>query len=287
MSEDRILISEDSLLAKRVEILKAENDLLIAAGRLESQDQGAADNEEDFLRLAKELPEDYWTRPMLANIDPVKALTSEDGYYPTTTVSKLRGMTLWIMEILRDGGLLASWQIAEQTMKSCRYVNVYLNNLRKYGIASKYDDFWLLTDSGECLTSLLCRDRDRDRYKTRTKQQQNNNKTSVPKRRFQVSIQSWLRETSPSDAERVVVDMLVDHYNRTGSLYVYVPDHYALADMLKMNVEDILAAFPKLKQDHVAYPFHDPTLGQWKIALFKEFVEKLSLEREVSGESHG
>ena len=105
----------------------------------------------------------------------------------TTSVSKLGRMTRWIMEILRDGGPLASWQVAEQTMKSCEYVNVYLNRLRNYGIASKRDDFWVLTDPGERLTSLLFdRYRHRHRHNTRTTQEQhkNNTRTTLQFQRF-------------------------------------------------------------------------------------------------------
>jgi transcription initiation factor IIE alpha subunit len=202
----------------------------------------------------------------------------------TTSFSRLRGKTLWIMEILQDGGSLASWQIAEQTMKSSNYVNVYLFRLRKHGIAKRHDGFWYLTDFGKDLTSLLTRDdrdrdRDRDRYNTSTTQQQHNNNTSPQKRLVQVSIQAWLRDSSPPDAERGVVDLLVSHYNKTGSKFVLVKDHYAMSDLLSINVHEVPDVLSRLRQENIIYLMRDPTSGQWKLGLKKAFLELLERAR--------
>jgi hypothetical protein len=198
----------------------------------------------------------------------------------TTSFSRLRGMTLWIMAILRDGGSVASWQVAEQTMKTCRYVNVYLFRLRKYGVAEKNEEFWFLTDFGEYLTDLLIgqyTDRYRYRYKynTRTTQQQHNNNTTPKKKPVQVSIQAWLRDSSPGDAERGVVDLLVYHFNKTGSKFVLVKDHYAMSELLKINVNDVPDVLTNLRQENIIYLMRDPTSGMWKLGLKKAFLELL------------
>jgi len=195
----------------------------------------------------------------------------------TTSFSRLRGMTLWIMEILRDGGSVSSWQVAEQTMKGGVYVRQYLYRLRKYGIASKRDEFWFLTDFGEYLTSFLCRYRYRYRYRsnTRVTQEQHKNNTSPQKKPVQVSIQAWLRDSSPGDAEKEVVDMLASHFNKTGSKFILVRDHYALSETLNVNVDVVAAALSKLRQDNVIYLMRDPTSGCWKLGLKKAFVEAL------------
>jgi hypothetical protein len=186
-------------------------------------------------------------------------------------------MTLWVMEILRDGGSLASWQVAQQTMKKSDYVNVYLKRLRKYGIALKEDEFWFLTDFGEYLCTVLCRDRDRDRDRQNTNRTliEHKQNTSRKRRLFQVSLESWLRDQNPGEAERVVVELLVKHYNETGSKYILARDHYSMAELLRINVEDVVEVLANLRQDHIVYHMRDPTSGWWKLGLIKAFVDGL------------
>lgn len=189
-----------------------------------------------------------------------------------------------IMEILQAGGSVASWQVAEQTSKSCRFVNVYLWRLKKYGIVKKEDEFWFLTDFGEDIAVVLCtRDRDRDRdmsnnvhkYNRSITEGQQKYNTSPQKKPIQVSIQNWLRDSSPGDAERAVVDLLVSHFNKTGSKYVLVKDHYAMSDMLSINVNDVADVLAKLRQENIIYLMRDPTSGLWKLGLKKAFIELL------------
>lgn len=201
----------------------------------------------------------------------------------STSFSRLRGMTLWVMEILKDGGSLASWQVAEQAMKSSRYINVYLNRLRTYGVAQKRDEFWFLTDFGKHLTNFLIGlrpDRYRYRYKYNTSitQEQHKNNTSRKAKPRQLSLAVWTRNCSLGEAERGVVDMLVAHYNKTGSKYILVKDHYALSDMLSINVDTCVNAITNLRQDHMVYLIMDRVSGCFKLGLKVAFVE--TLERD-------
>ena len=164
-------------------------------------------------------------------------------------------------------------------MKKNVYVRQYLYRLRKYGIASKHEDFWFLTDFGKYLTSIVCRDRDRDRDRSNTRVTQELHKSnSKPQKRLcQVSIQSWLHDSSPGDAEKAVVDMLVDHFNKTGSKFVLIRDQYVLAEELRMNAGDLNQALTRLRQDNVTYLMRDPAGGQWKLGLKKAFLEALKI----------
>ena len=202
-----------------------------------------------------------------------------------TSFSRLRGMTLWIMEILKDGGSVASWQVAEQTMKTCRYVNVYLFRLRKYGIAVKKEEFWFLTDFGMYLTDLLIglrpyRYRYRYKYNTTTTTTQQHNNTSQPKKPRQVSIEAWLRDSQFGDAERTVVEVLVEHYNRTGSKFFYCPTVYDIAERFHVNPGLVNQTLMSLKQDHLVYSIKDPRHDAYKIGLYKDFVELLKAEAQ-------
>jgi len=206
----------------------------------------------------------------------------------STTFSRLRGMTLWIMEILRDGGSVATYEVAGQTMKSCRYVNVYLNRLRKYGIARKHEGFWFLTDFGEYLADVRCRDRDRDRdrYNTSITQQQHNNNTSItlkqPKVLKQVAISLWLQDSDRNQVEKEVVEVLVKHYNETGSKFLYFNDVYHFADKFKIRPDQVNQLLMNLKQDRLVYSFKDKQHNAWKIGLYKAFIEGLKTSQGIT-----
>jgi len=217
--------------------------------------------------------------------------STEKVDYPllsTSTFSRFSKFTLWIMEILRDGGSVATWQMAEQTMKSCRYVNVYLNRLRKRGIALKNEGFWCLTDFGKYLVDVLSRDRDRDRdrYNTRITQQQHNNNTRITQKQAkvlkQVAISLWLQDSDRSRAEKEVVEVLVKHFNETGSKFLYFRDVYHFADKFKVRPDEVNQLLMSLKQDRVVYSFQDKQHNAWKIGLYKAFLESLKASQAAT-----
>lgn len=203
----------------------------------------------------------------------------------TTSFSRFSKFTIWIMEILRDCGSVACWQVAEQTMKSCRYVNVYLNRLRKHGIAAKRDGFWFLTDFGEYLTSLLSRDyrnnrNNRNRHNTNITQEQhkyNTNITLESRRSLkQTSLEVWLKDSDLNEAEKRVVEVLVDHYNKTGSKFLYFHTVYDIAEKFQIKPDQVNEVLMKLKQDHIVYSLKDRAHNAFKIGLYKAFVELLA-----------
>jgi hypothetical protein len=175
---------------------------------------------------------------------------------------------------------LTSYEIGLKTQKRTNYVNAYLFRLRKYGLTDKNDYSWFLTEEGVRISSLLkfaINDYIKIYYtnNTTTTQQQHNNNTKVQKKAFQVSIQAWLRETCPAEAEKVVVDTLVAHFNKTGSKFLLFKDHYAMSDMLNINVNEIGDVLAKLRQENIIYLMRDPTSGMWKLGLKKAFLEAL------------
>jgi hypothetical protein len=180
------------------------------------------------------------------------------------------------MEILRDNGQMASWEVAEKVDRGSKFVWEYLSRLRSYGAVDKEEHLWFMTDFGLYLTDLLCsNNNNNNKINTRSTQQQHKINTSPPKRPVQVSIQAWLRDSSPPDAERGVVDLLVSHFNKTGSKFVLVKDHYAMSELLSINVNEVPDILAGLRQENIIYLMRDPTSGMWKLGLKKAFLELL------------
>jgi hypothetical protein len=184
------------------------------------------------------------------------------------------------MEVLSDCGPMASWEVAEKVDRGSNFVRPYLYRLRKYGVTAKEEEMWFLTDFGDYLTDLLIgqeTDRYRYRYKsnTRVTQEKHKSNTSQPKSLRQISLDAWSLNCDLGEAERGVVDMLVAHYNKTGSKFLLVKDHYALSNMLSINVDTVVDAVTKLRQDHLIYLISDRISGCFKLGLKSAFVETL------------
>jgi len=201
----------------------------------------------------------------------------------TTTLSKLRGFTLEALKHLKTENL-TSWQLAEKAEKPTVYVNVYLFRLQKYGLASKHEDFWFLTKEGTSFLNLIETSNNRNNT-TITREQHNNNTTitrnqsKVPK---QVTISLWLQDTDRNEAEKEVVEVLVKHYNETGSKFLYFTDVYQFAHKFKIRPDQVNTILMNLKQDRVVYSIKDKQHNAWKIGLYKAFVEGLKTSQGVT-----
>jgi DNA-binding transcriptional regulator YhcF (GntR family) len=78
--------------------------------------------------------------------------------------------------------------------------------------------------------------------------------------------------------EKEVVELLLKHYNETGSKFILVRDHFELAEKIGANPGEIIEALKNLRQDNIVYLYRSDIRGYWKIGLKKGFVE--ILERE-------
>jgi len=194
----------------------------------------------------------------------------------TTAFGKLRGFTLTVLDLLEEG--LTSHQVAEITEKSNLYVNVYLFRLRKYGLASKNEGFWFLTEKGVQIRNLMKR-YNNNNNRTITQQQHNHNTTITldsRKRPIQLSLDNWSRKDSLTDCEQRVVEVLLDHYNKTRSKVITFKDQFELSESFGFNVDVVEVALQHLFQDHIVWPpRREPSLNCWKIGLYVEFLEGL------------
>lgn len=202
----------------------------------------------------------------------------------TTSLGRVRGFSIQLLFMLHDGGGRCC-DLAERSGKSQKYVYQYLKNLRKYGLVIKNEAFWFLNDSGAefvkyldiVYNNIIYYQKKEERKK---KESQKKEKSSAPKVPKQISLGVWSRNNSLGDCEKAVVEVLVDHYNKTSSKYILFPDHYTLSDRLGFDLNTTATALTRLRMDNIIYLIKDQTQGCWKLGLKKAFVD--ALEREGS-----
>jgi len=197
----------------------------------------------------------------------------------TTTYSKIRGFTIDLLSHLRNRELRTA-DLVDLTAKYSQYINRYLYNMRNYGLVEKNGFFWKLTDLGLSflthLESLGYINLQIRKNKERIKKESRKNKESYqPTKPKQLSISPFLKESNLSQVEVVVVDHLVDHYNKTGSKFIFIQSHYDLAEKLNVNPTSLKQAITNLKQDRICWLYRDRTYGRWKLGLYKAFIETL------------
>ena len=213
----------------------------------------------------------------------------------TTSLSRIRGFSIIILECLK-GGYLRSSEIYEITGKPCSYVNRYLYNLRKYGLIERIEDFWILTQKGEDFIEYyerfiknknrirkfnerLRKDNRKIKERKNIKKQETIRKETraFPHLREgrQVDLSLWMKESNWDEIEKKVVEVLIDHYNRTGSKFIYSRDIFEFADKLQVNPQELSNAIMNLRQDGIIYIIRDKTFNTWKIGIKKDFLESL------------
>jgi len=212
----------------------------------------------------------------------------------TTTLSRIRGFTVTVLLHLKDRLLTVS-DLVELTGKYYEYVYMYLIRMRNYGLAEKKDSYWKITPLGVYFLNHMdeiskCRRRAKQKHNrniTETKQKLNRNKTfEKPKRTIQTSFEVWLKNyhRSLEDAERVVVEVLLDHYRKTGSKFIYCspPDIYTIAEKFGIRPDQVNQVLMNLKEDKIVYSMKDRLHGAVKIGLYLDFVKKLRFIQEHS-----
>jgi len=186
---------------------------------------------------------------------------------------------------------LTTSEICEITGKKGNYVRPYLYNMRKYGLAEKEGSFWKLTDLGRDLlehyesnnTIIESKRRVKEKKsKKSVKEALKNSKSSTQNRHDSFCISNFLVDLglSLSEIEKAVVEVLIEHYNKTGSKFILVGNQYELAERLNCNPSDLPNALKILREKGIIYIFKDKTFNCWKIGLKKQFLERLRIKSE-------
>ena len=219
----------------------------------------------------------------LANAHQHQDLFSFASISTTTSLGRVRGFTIELLYHLKDGPKRCC-DLAEISGKYQDYVHSYLRRMRNYGLVEKQGVLWNLSVLGRDFLSYLNivynniieYGQKKNRRKTEREQKKD---TSHPKRHKQISISLFLRDSSLDDTEKEVVEVLVDHYNKTGSKFILIRNEYELAKKLTNNPQNIIEALKNLRQDNIIYLMraHDFP-GYHKLGLKKAFVESLKME---------
>lgn len=196
----------------------------------------------------------------------------------TTTLPHTDSFTAEVLFILKDNAL-RTCDVARITEKPNAYVDSYLRRTRNYGLVAKEGSFWRLTVIGESFLQYLekidgCRYRYRHKVDTTTTQQQHSLDTQKPKKPKQVPLLPFLSNLSLPDAERRVVEVFLDHYDKTGSPFFLVKDQYELAEKIQLDPQLLQDAILNLVQDLRLYKI-PVEQGTTKIGLKKAFIELL------------
>ena len=197
----------------------------------------------------------------------------------STALGRIRGFTITLLYLLFDGGGRCC-DLAERCGKSQNYVWRYLKNMEKYGLALKNGDFWFLTDSGVEFVKYLDVVYNniidyRKKVERKSKEDRKKVETNQPKSSKQIPISLWLQSSGLDGVEKEVVELLMKHYNETGSKFILVKDEFELAEKLRANPGEVLEALKNLRQDNIVYLFRSDIGCYWKVGLKRGFLRAL------------
>lgn len=195
-----------------------------------------------------------------------------------TMLGKIRGKSIKILLLLLHEPS-RTFELGEILDYPPHYVWKYLKNLQKYGLTREQDYFWFLTDQGASFTKYFDKpniynesiNESRKKLETKSKETRNENKRVFK----QASLSVFFSNCSLEAVERRVVEVLVAHFNETESKFIYCHDQYEMSEKFDCRPDQVIPVMQHLKQDHIAYVFHDRGYNAFKVGLYKSFVELL------------
>jgi hypothetical protein len=189
---------------------------------------------------------------------------------------KFRGKTIEILGILSSSGGLTAKEISDKTGIPLRQVWTYCKNGEKRGILERKERWgWQVTPFGFFVLDINNNNNVQTKYKQGTNKVQTKYKPALdsPKKSQQLNLSVYTNRSDITDPERVVVEVLVKHFERTGETYRYFRDFYHFCDETGVGAVDAPAAIARLKEEGCIYTRKDE-FG-WKIGLKVNFVERL------------
>ena len=198
---------------------------------------------------------------------------------PTNFISnpcKFRGKTIEILSILSNGGGMTTREISDRTGISIKALTVILPRGEKKGIFERKERWgWQATPFGFLILSI----NNNNNYNTNITHVQHKYNTNTtrtldsPKKSHQLNLSIFTSRSDIENPERLVVEVLVRHYERTGEKYRYFRDLYHFCDETGVSAVDAPTAIARLKEEGCIYTRKDE-FG-WKIGLKVAFVERL------------
>ena len=182
-------------------------------------------------------------------------ITGTDSTTPTTAFlsnpCKFRGKTIDILGILSNSGGLTTREIADHTGIPVRTVGVYCRGGEKRGIFERKERWgWKAMPFGFFVLSI--NNNNGNTCDTDRKHMGNTCEThlyTVPKKSHQLNLTVFTNRLDITEPERVVVGVLVQHYERTGEKYRYFHDIYHFCDETGVSAVDAPAVIARLKEE--------------------------------------
>jgi len=221
----------------------------------------------------------------------------------TTTASRIRGFTLELLGLLRND-VVSIFELAEITDRPLKLLRIYLSRLKRYGLIEGSGDFWTANDEGLYVLSLLSSRKKQNEMLSKrlegpdniksyssksctgnsnagTDRQHFDNSSTTLRQHFpkQLTLEKAFQRFNLNDCEKEVVEVLLAHYNRTGSPFKYI--NYAEDLQLDYSANILQEAIRKLRQDNIIYIWQDRAMSALKLGLKKAFIEKLSSEEKL------
>ncbi len=186
---------------------------------------------------------------------------------------KYRGHTLKILGVLSEFGGLTTREIADKIGLSPKHVGEYCKRGYHRGIFERKETWgWSASPLGMLVLSIVSTTTTTTIH---TKPTQNPHKTHTkptPNSR-QLNLATFTSREDLTEPDRVVVEEMASHYERTGIKYRIFQDEYELADAMKLSVAEVIPTLRHLREEGCIYFRREP-LG-WKMGLMKAFVERL------------
>jgi hypothetical protein len=188
---------------------------------------------------------------------------------------KFRGKTIEILASLSNCGGMTTREISDHTGIPIKTVNVYCWLGEKRGVFERKERWgWKATSFGFFILSINNNNDKSNINKVLIKDKSSiNHLYTVPKKSHQLNLSIFTSRSDLADPERVVVGVLVEHYERTGEKYRYFSDIYHFCDETGVSAVDAPPAIARLKEEGCIYTRKDE-FG-WKIGLKVNFVERL------------
>lgn len=188
---------------------------------------------------------------------------------------KFWGKTIEILSVLSNSGGMTTKEISDVTGIPVRKVWTYCDNGEKRGLFERKERWgWNATPFGFFVLYI-----NNNNVQTKSKQSINKVQTKYnrtldsPKKSQQLNLSVFTNRSDITEPERVVVEVLVKHFERTGEKYRYFRDFYHFCDETGVGAVDAPEAIARLKEEGCIYTRRDE-FG-WKIGLKVNFVERL------------
>jgi predicted transcriptional regulator len=200
-------------------------------------------------------------------------LDNQQGIIITTPASsekrqwqRFRGWTISILEELQNSGGMTVAQIAERVNHRRKDIKDYCYRLYCSGCIEPLEKWgWKITSAGIFLLSIQLND------SSATQQLHNRDRKATLR---QLTLAPYT-ESNYSDPERAISSLIISHYNKTGSTFLFIEDKAQICELAQVTPDELDKALTHLYQDRICYTWWDKKFSKYQLRLYKSFIERM------------